>query len=50
MVNKAEGKGVCRRYPPTPVSINREIVFSHFPTMRMDGWCGEFQRPKATMQ
>ena len=39
-IGKNSGLGVCRRYPPPPVS-SRETP--DFPHTRSTWWCGEFQ-------
>ncbi len=45
--------GLCRRLPPTPVYLppqkgkRAEDVVAMFPTMMVDGWCGEHQPASA---
>ncbi|AEJ01312.1 hypothetical protein Nit79A3_1480 [Nitrosomonas sp. Is79A3] len=36
-------QGFCRRFPPTPIPGKDDAIYSHFPMMLNDGWCGEFK-------
>ena len=35
--------GICKRYPPVVVEIDREIQEERWPWTYMDDWCGEFK-------
>lgn len=39
-------RGMCRRFPPTPIYTKRPPVPMLFPETQKDDWCGEFQPRK----
>ena len=39
-----DNQGACRRFPATPIAAHDGGVYSHFPIMLNDGWCGEFKQ------
>lgn len=42
-----DAQGFCRRYPPQPITTPEGGLFSQFPIMLKDGWCGEYQERKS---
>lgn len=37
-------QGLCRRFPAVPIPSADGGVYSHFPVMLNEGWCGEFKQ------
>jgi hypothetical protein len=48
-MSQSQGKGECRRSPPTVLIYPTGPIVSVFPPMPADGWCGKFN-PKEPMQ
>lgn len=40
-------QGICRRYPPLVMQGKDEIIYSQFPIMLINGWCGEYKNESA---
>ena len=38
-----ENVGECRRYPPTPIAVDEDVICIS-PQMGIDDWCGEFSQ------